>query len=276
MTERPPLLVFADLLYRHEYSLAQRSERMGRFLASGSIDLATARRLIDEEAKTNPYAQFHAVRFLDLLRALSAVCDRLGVTSPRVLDCGIGPLTRIYRKVISGIRLQTTGLPRRVPTDEIAQRFDLSCHRYVDLDVEFLGEVMPEWQGEWDVVVFAEVIDLVRASPVEQITDLLSMLRPGGYLIVSTPNALSRGYVARLLTGRLITTIYQRDKVREGRAEDLHVREYTPLELHEAVAAAGGEIEQEGLFDGYEGGGDREIEHVSGREAMMFIIRRPD
>jgi 2-polyprenyl-3-methyl-5-hydroxy-6-metoxy-1,4-benzoquinol methylase len=276
MTERPPLLVFADLLYRHEYSLAQRSERMGRFLASGSIDLSTARRLIDEEAKTNPYAQFHAVRFLDLLRALSAVCDRLGVTSPRVLDCGIGPLTRIYRKVISGIRLQTTGLPRRVPTDEIAQRFDSSCHRYVDLDVESLGEVMPEWQGEWDVVVFAEVIDLVRASPVEQITDLLSMLRPGGYLIVSTPNALSRGYVARLLTGRLITTIYQRDKVREGRAEDLHVREYTPLELHEAVAAAGGEIEQEGLFDWYEGGGDREIEHVSGREAMMFIIRRPD
>jgi 2-polyprenyl-3-methyl-5-hydroxy-6-metoxy-1,4-benzoquinol methylase len=276
MTERPPLLVFADLLYRHEYSLAQRSERMGRFLASGSIDLATARRLIDEEAKTNPYAQFHAVRFLDLLRALSAVCDRLGVTSPRVLDCGIGPLTRIYRKVISGIRLQTTGLPRRVPTDEIAQRFDSSCHRYVDLDVESLGEVMPEWQGELDVVVFAEVIDLVRASPVEQITDLLSMLRPGGYLIVSTPNALSRGYVARLLTGRLITTIYQRDKVREGRTEDLHVREYTPLELHEAVAAAGGEIEQEGLFDWYEGGGDREIEHVSGREAMMFIIRRPD
>jgi 2-polyprenyl-3-methyl-5-hydroxy-6-metoxy-1,4-benzoquinol methylase len=276
MTERPPLLVFADLLYRHEYSLAQRSERMGRFLASGSIDLSTARRLIDEEAKTNPYAQFHAVRFLDLLRALSAVCDRLGVTSPRVLDCGIGPLTRIYRKVISGIRLQTTGLPRRVPTDEIAQRFDSSCHRYVDLDVESLGEVMPEWQGELDVVVFAEVIDLVRASPVEQITDLLSMLRPGGYLIVSTPNALSRGYVARLLTGRLITTIYQRDKVREGRTEDLHVREYTPLELHEAVAAAGGEIEQEGLFDWYEGGGDREIEHVSGREAMMFIIRRPD
>jgi SAM-dependent methyltransferase len=276
MTERPPLLAFADLLYRHEYSLAQRSERMGRFLASASIDLAAARCLINGEAKTNPYAQFHTARFLDLLRALSAVCDRLGAASPRVLDCGIGPVTRIYRKVISGIRLQTTSLPRRVPADEIAQRFDSSYHRYVDLDVEALGQVMPEWQAAFDVVVFAELIEQVRASPVEQIADLLSMLRPGGYLIVSTPNALSRGYVARLMTGRLIATIYQRDKMREGQTHDFHVREYTPLELHEAVAAAGGEIEQEGLFDWYEGGGDREIEHVSGRDSMMFIIRRPD
>ncbi len=135
---------------------------------------------------------------------------------------------------------------------------------------------MPEWQAAWDVVVFAEVIEQVRASPVEQIADLLSMLRPGGYLIVSTPNALNRGYVARLMTGRLIATIYQRDKVRDWQTQGFHVREYTPLELHEAVAAAGGEIEQQGLFDWYEGGGDREIEHVSSRDSMMFIIRRPD
>jgi SAM-dependent methyltransferase len=276
MTERTPLLAFADLLYRHEYSLTQRSERMGRFLASGSIDLAAARGFIEDEAKTNPYAQFHAARFLDLLRALSAICDGLGVTSPRVLDCGIGPVTRIYGKVIGGIRLQTAGLPRRRPAEETARRFGSSYHRYVDLDFESLGQSMPEWQGEWDVVVFAEVIEHVRASPVEQITDLLSMLRPGGYLIVSTPNALSRAYVGRLMTGRLIATIYQRDKVREGQAHDFHVREYTPLELHEAVAAAGGEIEQEGLFDWYEGGGDRAITHVSGRDSMMFIIRRPE
>jgi SAM-dependent methyltransferase len=276
MTEKTPLLAFADLLYRHEYSLAQRSERMGRFLTSSSINLAAARALIDEEAQTNPYAQFHAVRFLDLLRALSAICDRLGVASPRVLDCGIGPVTRIYGKVISGIRLQTASLPRRLPAEETAQRFGSSYHRYVDLDFESLGQAMPESQGEWDVVVFAEVIEHVRASPTEQIADLLSMLRPGGYLIVSTPNALSRGYVARLMTGRLLATIYQRDKVREGHAHDFHVREYTPMELREAVAAAGGEIEQEGLFDWYEGGGDRAIQHVSGRDAMMFIIRRPE
>ena len=136
MTEKTPLLAFADLLYRHEYSLAQRSERMGRFLTSSSINLAAARALIDEEAQTNPYAQFHAVRFLDLLRALSAICDRLGVASPRVLDCGIGPVTRIYGKVISGIRLQTASLPRRLPAEETAQRFGSSYHRYVDLDFQ--------------------------------------------------------------------------------------------------------------------------------------------
>ena len=128
MTERTPLLAFADLLYRHEYSLTQRSERMGRFLASGSIDLAAARSFIEDEAKTNPYAQVHATRFLDLLRALSAICDGLGVTSPRVLDCGIGPVTRIYGKVIGGIRLQTAGLPRRRPAEETARRFGSSYH----------------------------------------------------------------------------------------------------------------------------------------------------
>jgi hypothetical protein len=147
MTERPPLLAFADLLYRHEYSLAQRSERMSRFLASGSIDLAVARCLIEDEAKTNPYAQFHAARFLDLLRALAAVCDGLGVASPRVLDCGIGPITRIYGKVISGIRLQTASLPRRLPAEETARRFGSSYHRFIVSQVRRSRLRVP-WPGD--------------------------------------------------------------------------------------------------------------------------------
>ena len=160
MTEKTPLLAFADLLYRHEYSLAERSERMGRFLTSSSINLAAARALIDEEAQTNPVRAIPrravpgpvtgALGDMRQARGRVAACSRLWYR-PRHPDLW---------KVISGIRLQTPACRGGLPAEETAQRFGSSYHRYVDLDFEFLGQAMPESQGEWDVVVFAEVIDM--------------------------------------------------------------------------------------------------------------------
>ena len=136
MVEPTPLQAFADLLYQHESELARRSSQMDQFLRSASLDGAVARALIDREAETEPYARFHASRFLDLLRALSAVCDGLGTGSVDVLDCGIGPVTRLYRKVIARATLRTTSLPRPFSAAETAKKFDSSDHRYIDLDFE--------------------------------------------------------------------------------------------------------------------------------------------
>jgi hypothetical protein len=75
------------------------------------------------------------------------------------------------------------------------------------------------------------------------------------------------------MAGRQATTIYSRKRRKSGISRDFHVREYTPVELREAVAAAGGEVIREGLFDWY-GAPAFQLPHVSRRQAMMLVARK--
>ena len=124
-------------------------------------------------------------------------------------------------------------------------------HHYIDLEEDTFAETLPDLRGRFDAIMFCEVIEHIRASPQEQIGDLIELLRPGGYLIISTPNGLARAYLVAIMAGRQATTIYSRKRRKSGISRDFHVREYTPVELREAVAAAGGEVIREGLFDWY-------------------------
>jgi hypothetical protein len=76
------------------------------------------------------------------------------------------------------------------------------------------------------------------------------------------------------MTGRKLDTIYSRQRRRAGGGRDFHVREYTPTELREAIVEVGGEVIEEGLFDWYTPQPDHPLQHVSGRQAMLFVARR--
>ena len=276
MSTSHPLLIFADLLYRDEHATVERTARMEAFLRAASLDVGEATRLISDAAAESKYCAFHATRFLDQLRTLSAVSSLLP-PPVRVLDIGVAPVATMYASLIPGIELQTAGLPWTTPAEATARRFGASSHHYIDIEEESFAEKLPNLTGTFDVVIFCEVIEHIRASPQEQIADLLGLLRPSGYLVVSTPNGIWRGWVARLMTGRRLDTIYSRQKRKFGNGRDFHVREYTPLELREAVTEVGGKILEEGLFDWYGMQPDHPLQQVSARQAMLFVIqKRPD
>jgi SAM-dependent methyltransferase len=180
----------------------------------------------------------------------------------------------MYARLIPGIELQTAGLPWATPAEATARQFGANFHHYIDIEDESFAEKLPDLAGTFDAVIFCEVIEHIRASPQEQITDLLGLLRPGGYLIVSTQNGIWRGWVARLMTGRRLDTIYSRQKRKAGNGRDFHVREYTPLELREAITEAGGDVLEEGLFDWYGKQPDHPLQQVSGRQAMLFVVHK--
>ncbi|HKA30153.1 MAG TPA: methyltransferase domain-containing protein, partial [Candidatus Binatia bacterium] len=60
----------------------------------------------------------------------------------------------------------------------------------------------PYPDGTFDVVMFAEMIEHLAVNPVWALSEIHRVLKPGGHLIVTTPNALSIERVGSVLTGR--------------------------------------------------------------------------
>jgi hypothetical protein len=85
-----------------------------------------------------------------------------------------------------------------------------------------------------DIVVMAEVIEHLYTAPKLVLACVASWLRPGGYVIVQTPNAVSLRRRLKLLAGR-----HPYEMIRDTRSNPGHFREYTVDELSHAAQAAG-------------------------------------
>jgi SAM-dependent methyltransferase len=123
------------------------------------------------------YFRLHRYRFRDLLAALPK-------PPARVLEVGTTPgqFTEILRRAgyeVAGIDLFPE---QRV---ELWQRLQVDV-RYCNLD----EQPIPFEPDSFDAVVFSEVIEHLAGSPLPAIREMARVLRPGGQLVVSTPNQL--------------------------------------------------------------------------------------
>jgi hypothetical protein len=87
-------------------------------------------------------------------------------------------------------------------------------------------------------VLFAEVLEHLVVHPVEVLTPLLSLLRPGGYLYLTTPNFFRRQNRRRMAAWDNPQEVYPRG---DGNWDlHYHHREYGHREMFRFVEAAGG------------------------------------
>lgn len=116
------------------------------------------------------------------------------------------------------------------------EALEIACVPW-DLHVPLEGKSIGVRQH--DVVFFLEVIEHVCRWPVELLSDVASLVSPGGYLIVTTVNLLRLSNRYRVLRGRS-PFINPFVRTPEGRN---HVREYSMDELRDYVSRAGLELE---------------------------------
>jgi len=245
-------LRLAELLYVDEPIIRSDTEKFDVLLAADSKLESMIRDIISADARAAQsaehlaYTTLHAARFFDQVRAVLAVRQKMLGTnrSFRVLDVGTSPVTSMYGKVAHDIDVFTANLPASGPPEVIAERYGAKRHYYIDLETELLSDRYPNLVSEpFDMIVFCEVVEHIRASPEELFADLLKIVRTGGILVISTPNAMSARHLVQLASGKKPDLIYKKhDPSGRRRQTHLHVREYTLAEIRNALLACGATI----------------------------------
>ena len=113
----------------------------------------------------------------------------------RVLDygAGVGDLTR---RLLAMDRFDSVSA-----ADIMRAPADLARVNWIEQD---LNEQIPDAEGEYDVVIAAEVIEHLE-NPRFTVRELYRLLRPGGTVLISTPNNESwRSILAMLVRGHYV------------------------------------------------------------------------
>lgn len=127
----------------------------------------------------------------------------------------------------------------------------------------------PYADGTFDLVLFCEMIEHMLMDPLATLRQIHRILRPGGVLILTTPNVARLENVLRLLHGANLYDPYS-GYGPYGR----HNREFTRHELHRLLEFAGFEVETSMTADGHP------TDHTSwgmyDDAAPLVDFRRPD
>ena len=170
--------------------------------------------------------QFIVVELLDLLSRMSKPTG-----GQRVLDIGPRVEVGLLHRLDPSLRVDILGLNAGVfPLNEGETFFK------VDLtDVDADGPRPP--LGEYHAILMAEVIEHLWTAPSLILPWLRTLLIPGGYFVVQTPNAANLPNRLRLLMGRQPFEMLSADPAIRG-----HIREYTINELVREGTNAGFEV----------------------------------
>jgi SAM-dependent methyltransferase len=165
--------------------------------------------------------------------AVSAELARGAVArEDRVLELGADPFVFTQLLVELGARPVLAGQPRGVWTREpngvepVRLRWSghderLELHRF---DAE--RDAWPFADGTFDVVVCMELLEHLSYSPAHLLHQANRVLRRGGVLLLTTPNALAAETVSKVLRGRSFGEHYS-----GYGPTDRHNREYTRSEV---------------------------------------------
>jgi SAM-dependent methyltransferase len=108
---------------------------------------------------------------------------------------------------------------------------------YRQFNVEL--QAFPYKEETFDGVLFCEVLEHLTTDPVAALAEMYRVLKPGGWLLVTTPNMAWYENIARLWLARTISSPYS-----VHGAYGRHNREYTLPELELLLAPLGFDIER--------------------------------
>ncbi len=120
---------------------------------------------------------------------------------------------------------------QEVESPEYGERHRFTC-RCFDLE----RDRFPYADGTFDLVLFCEVLEHLTANPVHTLAEIHRVLRPGGLLVLSTPNVARFQSLLALVRGRNVYDPYHLGAQLQG---SRHSREYTLAELGQLVGGCG-------------------------------------
>ncbi|MGI9644119.1 MAG: class I SAM-dependent methyltransferase [Ilumatobacteraceae bacterium] len=271
---------FLALLEREPQPIAD-TERFYEALAQAPLSEADAVDLIERHTAEDDYWRFHRRRFGEQFSLFSHVCERFEVK--RILDISTTPFaTGVFKRYRPDLDLVTIDLPRKlggppIATDPWYEPWGIDRHFAVDLNSADLTTLADDLAsgGRFDVVFACEVVEHLRVDFSEVVDLCLSVIRPGGLVIVTTPSFHSEWKLRLITDGKSPQQRFHNYKDSPG---GYHYREYTMKELREIVNHAGGttlaQVYSDALID--------DAERLTGeqdyllRENMVYVFSDTD
>ena len=127
-------------------------------------------------------------------------------------------------------------IEQTLESPEFAEKYNFTCTCF---DAE--KERFPYQDDSFDLVTWCEVIEHLTENPVHTLAEIHRVLKPGGALVLSTPNASRADSIANFLAGRNIYDPYHLGAPLKG---SRHSREYTFSELKELLDGRGYTIDR--------------------------------
>jgi len=91
--------------------------------------------------------------------------------------------------------------------------------------------------NHFDTVVCGQILEHLRHDPIAMMSEIYRILKPGGFLVLTTPNAISMNALTAILCG---TQPGPQVRFRShGETEPRYAREYTPTEISQLLVDAG-------------------------------------
>lgn len=217
------------------------------------------------------YLRFHSRRLAYALEVVEGCLARVEPdgTEPAILDIGPHFLTEMLRWRFSGVAINTLGFrnPRCYREEHIRAhlQFDLNEAQYSDRWPAF---------AQHDVVVLSEVLEHLYTAPQLVLAFVKQLMKPGGFLVVQTPNAVSLEKRLAMLRG-----CNPFEMIRTTRENPGHFREYTLHELRALGGQAGLAVDRWDLQNYFNG--PRGYVGVLGRlkrsfrQGITIVYRKP-
>ena len=187
------------------------------------------------------YAETHLARFVRTLKITPK-----GTKRDRLLEMGT------YMQITPALKKLGYGEVRGCylgPLGETEEKTVASIHGesfscLIDL-FNAEKDPYPYEDGHFATVVCCELLEHLAEDPMHMMAEINRILRPGGALVLSTPNICSLRSAAAVLTG-YHPALYTRYTARQGGndVEPRHAREYAPREITELLQAAGFAVER--------------------------------
>ena len=161
---------------------------------------ALASRWWDPDGESRPLHDLNPVR-------LAYVAERIELAGARVADvgCGGGLLSEAMARagaVVTGVDLGTQVI-------EVAQLHLHESGLSVDYRVQSSADLAATESGTFDAVCCMELVEHVP-DPAALVADLASMLKPGGWLFMSTLNRTPAAFAAAILGAEYVMRLLPR------------------------------------------------------------------
>ena len=179
------------------------------------------------------YSRQHRQRLAADLEIVSRHVER----SARILEYGAIPL--LLTSALAALEYNIRAID--IKPERFASAIANLGLDVVGCDVE--TEPVPFADGEFDAVLFHELFEHLRINPVFTMSEVVRVLKPGGTLLLSTPNLRSFRGLRNLLVrnqGHAVSAgVYEQYEKLDTIGHMGHVREYTTREVADFLARLG-------------------------------------